>query len=438
MILFLQRHEAEGDAVYGDMHIYSSDGTLLDEMTTLENRTYMIATNEEEGERHQPSGTQSDPQGPTPTLPTREGEGGGPTPTLPTREGEEGGPTPTLPAREGEEGGPTPTLPTREGEGRGPTPTLPTEGGRREGDPPLPSLRREGEEGGPTPTLPTREGEERMFRVVMTWSPRFKRVLPLVSGVAGRSGIRFHQGSRPEHSHGCILLSAGNLNRLLLLLQETREEAWMVVKGSRGTHGTHGTHPCPPYEGREKGGGATPALPTEGGGRGSRGRRLAGMVVGIVLTGIVLAGCRGVQPGVRIEKSMRSAIDSSQQRRYERIESRDTVVVAVGGITGGAGGPGRPSSPRSQGGQAGGMEVVYRSHYEIRTERDTVCRSHTDTVYIERVDTVYPSRMERTVQSRVAQKKERRVPPFYRWCAGIVIGIILLGAVWIGVRVRRR
>ena len=279
-----------------------------------------------------------------------------------------------------------------------------------------------------------------MYRVVMTWSPRFKRVLPLVCGVAGRSGIRFHQGSRPEHSHGCILLSAGNLNRLLLLLQETREEAWMVVKGSKETHGTHRTHPCPPYEGREKGGGPTPALPTEGGG--SRGRRLAGMVVGIVLTGIVLAGCRGVQPGVRIEKSMRSAIDSSQQRRYERIESRDTVVVAVGemGITGGAGGPGgpgRPSSPRSQGGP-GGMEVVYRSHYEIRTARDTVCRSHADTVYIERVDTVYPSRIERTVQSRVAQKKERRVPPFYRWCAGIVIGMMLLGAVWIGVRVRRR
>ena len=265
-----------------------------------------------------------------------------------------------------------------------------------------------------------------MYRVVMTWSPRFKRVLPLVCGVAGRSGIRFHQGSRPEHSHGCILLSAGNLNRLLLLLQETREEAWMVVKGSKDTHGTHGTHPCPPYEGREK-----------GGGRGSRGRRLAGMVVGIVLTGIVLAGCRGVQPGVRMEKSMRSAIDSSQQRRYERIESRDTVVVAVGGITGGAGGPGRPSSPRSQGGP-GGMEVVYRSHYEIRTERDTVCRIHTDTVYIERVDTVYPSRMERTVQSRVAQKKERRVPPFYRWCAGILIGMILLGAVWIGLRLRSR
>ena len=169
---------------------------------------------------------------------------------------------------------------------------------------------------------------------------------------------------------------------------------------------------------------------------------MAGMVVGIVLTGIVLAGCRGVQPGVRIEKSMRSAIDSSQQRRYERIESRDTVVVAVGemGITGGAGGPGGPgrsSSPRSQGGP-GGMEVVYRSHYEIRTERDTVCRSRADTVYIERVDTVYPSRMERTVQSCVAQKKERRVPPFYRWCAGIVIGMILLGAVWIGVRLRRR
>ena len=62
--------------------------------------------------------------------------------------------------------------------------------------------------------------EEGMYRVTLTWSPRFKRRLPLVEGVVGRSGIRFHQGSRPEHSRGCILLSAGNLNRLILLVQE--------------------------------------------------------------------------------------------------------------------------------------------------------------------------------------------------------------------------
>lgn len=52
------------------------------------------------------------------------------------------------------------------------------------------------------------------YRIAVTYSPRFKRPLPLVCDVIGapndpnrpRSGIRFHRGSKPEHSKGCILL----------------------------------------------------------------------------------------------------------------------------------------------------------------------------------------------------------------------------------------
>ena len=39
-----------------------------------------------------------------------------------------------------------------------------------------------------------------------TLSPRFKKILPLVMNVPGRSGIRIHTGSKPEHSQGCILV----------------------------------------------------------------------------------------------------------------------------------------------------------------------------------------------------------------------------------------
>lgn len=45
------------------------------------------------------------------------------------------------------------------------------------------------------------------YTLTVTYSPRFKKDLPLVNCVAGRSGIRFHRGSLPEHSKGCILLS---------------------------------------------------------------------------------------------------------------------------------------------------------------------------------------------------------------------------------------
>ena len=59
------------------------------------------------------------------------------------------------------------------------------------------------------------------YRVQVTMSPKFKRLLPLVCGVpqteakrreakGERQGIRFHRGTKPEHSTGCILVVADN------------------------------------------------------------------------------------------------------------------------------------------------------------------------------------------------------------------------------------
>jgi hypothetical protein len=48
------------------------------------------------------------------------------------------------------------------------------------------------------------------YHVAVTKSPKFKRLLPLVQNIPERSGIRFHRGSKPEHSTGCIILVADN------------------------------------------------------------------------------------------------------------------------------------------------------------------------------------------------------------------------------------
>ena len=60
------------------------------------------------------------------------------------------------------------------------------------------------------------------YPVRVTQSPKFKRLLPIVqnvpkspiancqSPIAYRSGIRFHVGSLPKHSTGCILVLADN------------------------------------------------------------------------------------------------------------------------------------------------------------------------------------------------------------------------------------
>ena len=67
----------------------------------------------------------------------------------------------------------------------------------------------------------------------LTWSPRFNRYMPEVCDVPHRSGLRFHRGTLPEHSRGCILLSAGNLNRLIQLLtiaQNANEPAYIAIE----------------------------------------------------------------------------------------------------------------------------------------------------------------------------------------------------------------
>ena len=48
------------------------------------------------------------------------------------------------------------------------------------------------------------------YHVQVTMSPKFKRLLPIVQNVPQRSGIRFHRGTKPEHSTGCILVVADN------------------------------------------------------------------------------------------------------------------------------------------------------------------------------------------------------------------------------------
>ena len=72
-----------------------------------------------------------------------------------------------------------------------------------------------------------------VYAISVTWSPRFKRMLPLVEQVPGRSGIRFHRGTKPEHSKGCILVSAANEQQITakwLALQASNEPIKITIE----------------------------------------------------------------------------------------------------------------------------------------------------------------------------------------------------------------
>lgn len=71
-----------------------------------------------------------------------------------------------------------------------------------------------------------------IYRLSVTHSPKFKRLLPVLNQVPGRSGIRFHRGTKPEHSRGCILVSAADeksLTALWLAEQTSHEECRLEI-----------------------------------------------------------------------------------------------------------------------------------------------------------------------------------------------------------------
>nr|QGT50654.1 hypothetical protein Elusimicrob1349_1240 [uncultured Elusimicrobia bacterium] len=87
------------------------------------------------------------------------------------------------------------------------------------------------------------------YRVVLTESPRFKCVLPLVLDVPGFSGVRIHAGNCAADTEGCLLVgfnqvkgrlvaSRATLARLMEKLTEGSEkgpragepEIWLEIK----------------------------------------------------------------------------------------------------------------------------------------------------------------------------------------------------------------
>ena len=71
------------------------------------------------------------------------------------------------------------------------------------------------------------------YPVSVTFSPRFQRNLPLIGNVPGRSGIRIHRGTKPEHSKGCILVSAAMEQQLTVewfALQASNEPIKIIIE----------------------------------------------------------------------------------------------------------------------------------------------------------------------------------------------------------------
>lgn len=49
------------------------------------------------------------------------------------------------------------------------------------------------------------------YRILMTYSPKYKKIMPLISGVKGFEGIRIHSGNTDKDTLGCLIVGKNNV-----------------------------------------------------------------------------------------------------------------------------------------------------------------------------------------------------------------------------------
>ena len=77
------------------------------------------------------------------------------------------------------------------------------------------------------------------YDVAVTWSPRFKRWLPLLLKVPHRCGIRIHAGNNPEDSAGCILVGRALLPGHVYNSRSTLEKLMTILKERKDGEAIH-------------------------------------------------------------------------------------------------------------------------------------------------------------------------------------------------------
>ena len=68
------------------------------------------------------------------------------------------------------------------------------------------------------------------YEVVITYSNRFKKQLPLLENVKGFEGIRIHPGNTKEDTHGCILVGVNSKKGMVTESKKTFDKLFSLLR----------------------------------------------------------------------------------------------------------------------------------------------------------------------------------------------------------------
>lgn len=74
---------------------------------------------------------------------------------------------------------------------------------------------------------------EGKYKVILSYSNRFKRVLPLLLGVEHFEGIRIHSGNTSKDTEGCILVGFNSEKGKVLRSRITEQKLVEALKGEK-------------------------------------------------------------------------------------------------------------------------------------------------------------------------------------------------------------
>ena len=70
-----------------------------------------------------------------------------------------------------------------------------------------------------------------IYKLLWSYSPKYRRMMPEISGVKGFSGIRIHSGNTEEDSSGCILLGFNKKVGMVLDSRNTCKKFDDIIEG---------------------------------------------------------------------------------------------------------------------------------------------------------------------------------------------------------------